>query len=405
MHAYVLGLTCLTRCAILCAALVALPAPAVGGEAPRDVVIGLTAEFGIRGAHAAQSIELGIRLALEEINTAGGVLGGRRLMLEKRDDRGVPARAVDNFIDLAAHADVVAVFCGRFSPVALEIKPHANRIGLVMLDPWAAADTITEPEGDSPNYVFRLSLTDAWAMRALLAEAAVRGIARFALFVPNTAWGRSAEAALIAHAGARPEFRFETFWYNWGDTAFSQRLTEAQANGAQAVLMVANEFEALPIINQMAALPAAQRLPILAHWGLLAGDLPAQAAAALEKVDFSVVYTFSFADAEGARVEAVKDGLRRLFDVNALEMRAQVGFAHAYDLTHLLARAIERAGSSDRAAVRNALEQLGPQEGLVLRSAHPFSADRHEALVPEQVRVGRFDATGNVVPIAGRPGS
>lgn len=376
---------------------------AAAGEAPRDVVVGLTAEFGIRGAYAAQSVERGILLAIDEINAAGGVLGGRRLVLDKRDDRGVPARGIDNFVDLAANPDVVAVFCGRFSPVALEIKPHANRLGVVLLDPWAAADSITEPEGALPNYIFRLSLTDAWVMRVLLDEARARGIERLALFVPNTAWGRSSEAALLTHARTRPGTRHETYWYNWGDTAFSERLAAAHANGAQAVLMVANEFEALPIITQMAALPAAQRLPILAHWGLLAGDIVASAGDAFAQVDFSVVHTFSFADAQGARVEAVKAGLRRLFGVDALAMRAQVGFAHAYDLTHLLARALDKAGTSDRAAVRSALEHLEPQEGLVLRAQQPFSADRHEALMPEQVRVGRFDAHGNVT-MMGRQG-
>lgn len=376
--------------------------PAVAGEAPRDVVVGMTAEFGIRGAHAAQSIERGILLAMDEINAAGGVLGGRRLVLDRRDDRGVPARGIDNFVDLAANPDVVAVFCGRFSPVALEIKPHANRLGVVLLDPWAAADSITAPEGELPNYIFRLSLTDAWVMRVLLDEARARGIERLALFVPNTAWGRSSEAALLAHAGTRPGIHHETYWYNWGDIAFSERLAAAHAKGAQAVLMVANEFEALPIVTQMAALPAAQRLPILAHWGLLAGDIVASAGAALAKVDLSVVHTFSFADAQGARVEAVKAGVRRLFGVDALAMRAQVGFAHAYDLTHLLARALEQAGTSDRAAVRGALERLGPQEGLVLRAQQPFSADRHEALRPEQVRVGRFDTQGNVTVLGTR---
>ena len=65
---------------------------------PPPVVVGLTAEFGVQGGHAAQSIEKGIRLALDEINAAGGVLGGRKLVLETADDRGVPARGVDNYI-------------------------------------------------------------------------------------------------------------------------------------------------------------------------------------------------------------------------------------------------------------------------------------------------------------------
>ena len=139
---------------------------------PPPLLIGLTAEFSMPGSHAAQAIDKGIELAISEINSRGGVLG-RRLAVIRRDDRGVPARAVDNFKELAAHPDVVGVFCGRFSPVAIELAPLANELRLPLLDPWAAADGIVQQP--APNFVFRLSLTDTWAMESLLGHAQARG--------------------------------------------------------------------------------------------------------------------------------------------------------------------------------------------------------------------------------------
>lgn len=130
------------------------------GAQNAPIVVGLTAEFGVQGSQTAQTIAMGLTLAIEEVNAAGGVLG-RPLALETQDDRGVPARGVDNFQTFAARPDVVAVFCGRFSPVALEIAPLAGKLGLPLLDPWAAADGITQQHGRGPNFVFRLSLTDS----------------------------------------------------------------------------------------------------------------------------------------------------------------------------------------------------------------------------------------------------
>ncbi|MDP1656047.1 MAG: ABC transporter substrate-binding protein [Hylemonella sp.] len=366
------------------------------------VVIGLTAEFGVQGSQAAQSIEKGIALAIDEINAAGGVLGGRQLKLEIRDDRGVPARGVDNFADFARQPDVVAVFCGRFSPVALEIAPQASKLGLLLLDPWSAADDITKPRGSEPNYAFRLSLTDSWAIETMLEHARARGINRIAMFVPNTAWGRSSEAAMLAYANRHAALRHEVFWYNWGDTDFSDRLAQARAKGAQAILTVTNEFEGLPIIKQMASLPAAQRLPIISHWGLLGGDFGAAARPYLEQVDFSVVHTFSFSDPHGAKAQTVAAGVKRLFGLEVSQMRAQVGFAHAYDMTHLLALAINKAGSSNRAAIRSALERLDAHEGLVRHYAKPFTPARHEAFEKRQVRMARFDKDGTLKSIAGK---
>lgn len=363
---------------------------------PVPVVVGLTAEFGVRGSQTAQSIEKGILLALDEINAAGGVLGGREMRLENRDDRGVPARGIDNFNEFAARPEVVGVFCGRFSPVAIEIAAVASQRKMLLLDPWAAADDITKRRGAEPNYVFRLSLTDSWALQAMLEHARQRGISRVALFVPNTAWGRSSEAAMLAYSRRRPGMQHDVYWYNWGDTEFTERLAQAREKGAQAVLTVTNEFEGLPMISQMAAMPASQRLPIISHWGLLGGDFATTARPYLDQVDFSVVHSFSFSDPQGAKARAVAAGVKQRFGIDVTQLRAQLGFAHAYDLTHLLAKAINKAGSTDRAAIRTAMENLDAHEGLVRRYARPFTPQRHEALDASFARMARFDKDGNL---------
>ena len=73
--------------------------------------------------------------------------------------------------------------------------------------------------------------------------------------------------------------------------------------------------------------------------------------------------------------------------------------AHAYDLMHLLARAIDKAGSTDRAKVRDALEKLGPYDGLVRRYSAPFAADRHDALSPAQIFFARYTPDDRLIPI------
>ena len=63
---------------------------------------------------------------------------------------------------------------------------------------------------------------------------------------------------------------------------------------------------------------------------------------------------------------------------------------------------MNRAGSTDRRRVREALEQLGPHEGLVRRYARPFSPERHEALTADQVFFARYLADDRLVPITAR---
>jgi branched-chain amino acid transport system substrate-binding protein len=93
------------------------------------------------------------------------------------------------------------------------------------------------------------------------------------------------------------------------------------------------------------------------------------------------------------KAAATVSPVRRIEDI-----QAPVGVAHAYDAMHLLARAIEQAGSADRRAVRDALEKLPSYRGLVRRYDPPFSPQRHEALGPEQLLMARFRPDGVLAP-------
>jgi branched-chain amino acid transport system substrate-binding protein len=264
-----------------------------------------------------------------------------------------------------------------------------------LLDPWAAADAIVD-NGYTPNFVFRLSLRDEWAMAALLRNAKERGFTNVGMLVPNTAWGRSSiEAAQRIEMSLRPMQIVATNWYNWGDTSLAKQYHELRVAGSEAIILVANEGEGSILVKEVAALPEEHRLPIFSHWGVSGGDFVALSGPALERVDFSVVYTFTFLGQTSAKRAAVFERARRLFGIaSSSDIKSQVGFAHAYDLTHILAQAIDKAGTTDRSAIRDALERLGRYEGLVRVYDPPFTAERHEALSPEEVLVGRFTTNG-----------
>jgi branched-chain amino acid transport system substrate-binding protein len=142
---------------------------------------------------------------------------------------------------------------------------------------------------------------------------------------------------------------------------------------------------------------------VVAHWGVTGGKFYAQTADALRALDFSVVQSYSFVGARDAVARRVLAALRDKHGVaDARHVDAPVGLAHAYDLTHLLARAVALARSTERHQVRSALERLGPYQGLVRRYAQPFTPDRHEALDAAQAFMAAYDREGALVPIASR---
>jgi branched-chain amino acid transport system substrate-binding protein len=384
----------------LMAAVVAGVLPDLSVAAERQILIGLDAEFGYADSTSAEAIREGILIAIDEINRAGGVLGGRPLALVEKANHSVPARSIENIKELAAHPDVVAVFCGRFSPTVLESLSTVHRVGLPLLDPWSAADGIVD-NGFEPNYVFRLSLRDGWAISVMLRHAQELGARSVGLMLLNTSWGRSnvsaAERYVEEHRGPKI---VGVRWFNWNDKTFLEQYRSLLGAGAQAVLLVSNANEAQILVREMAALPARERLPVISHWGITGGRMVELAGPALAKVELSVVQTYSFIGAKDAAAQRVVAAHQRLFGSGgARAIRSPVGVAHAYDLTHILARAIAKAGSPDRRAIREALELLAPYQGLIRRYAPPFTPTNHEALTPAQVFMAEYADDGALVPI------
>ena len=343
---------------------------------------------------------MGIRVAMEEINRGGGVLGGRRLSLETMDDRSVPARAIENVRRFAAEKDLVAVFGARFSPVYLELLPLIHEKGLPLLDPWGSADGITDHQY-SPSYTFRLSLRDSYAMPYMFRHGLKRGLNRFGLLLPNTGWGRSNEKAALAYTAMQPGVQIvNTRWYNWGDTSLLNLYRDILKSDAEALILVANDREAGILVNEMARLPEAERIPVLSHWGVAGGSFFETTRQSLNQMDFAVIQTFSFYRARPDRRERFMKIARELYNLQSLDdIDAQVGVGHAYDLTHLLALAVNRAGSTNRAAVRDALEQLDAYDGLVGRFERPFTPERHDALGRGNLFMARYDSRGILRPI------
>jgi len=367
--------------------------------APRPVLLGIDGEFGLDNSTSAQAVELGMRAAIAEINTAGGVLGGRPLALVIKDHRSIPARGIRNIQEFARMPDLVAVFGGRFSPVIIEELPTLKATRTLFMAPWSSADGIIDNDM-KPNYVYRLSLRDALAMPKLLAVAKGRGLRRVGLLLTNTSWGRSNNTAAEAALARLPGLKIVgTSWYNWRDTSLIDKYRHLRAAGADVIVLVANDDEAAVLVREVAALPKEQRLPILSHWGVTGGEFVAQAGPALQQVDFSVIQTFSFYKAAPAQTRRFLANAAKVSKVTRIEdIKGAVGAAHAYDLTHILARAIDRAGSTDRKAVRDALERLGSYRGLVRNYAPPFTPARHEALGPEDLLMARYRADGVLVP-------
>ncbi len=397
MKSFIIRMAVWLSIVLLCARV-----PAGAQESPKPVYLGFDGEYGMLHSTSAQAIERGIRIALTEINANGGVLG-RPMALLTKDNRSVPARGVANLRAFAENPDVVAVMGGRFSPVLLEQVPVAHELGMILLDAWASADGVTQ-HNFQPSYTFRLSLRDQIAAPVMLRHAASLGAHKIGVLVPNTGWGRSNHNAITAQMAHMPELTLaEAIWYNWGEKDMLQFYLQLRQAGAQAIVLVANDIEGALLVRQLGELaPPGElnaALPIISHWGVTGGEFVKNAGPALFELNFTVVQTFSFFTAQNPVRDRVLHIAQQQFGIEHIEdIASPVGLAHAYDLTHLLARAIIQAGTTERAKVRDELENIKEYQGLTGVYAQPFTAKNHDALQPEQVFMARYQQDGGANP-------
>lgn len=390
--------------AFACCLALPLHAAEKAGAGLPPVLIGFDGAYSQLTNTAARAIELGTQIAMEEINRSGGLFNGRPLALVTKDNHGVAARAKDNFRDLAALPDLVAVYGGKFSPAIMETMPLASEFKRILVSLWGSANPITDDPVKHP-FVYRLSLKDAWAIPAMMRHALkVYAATRLCLMVPNTAWGRSGAATLETNLSNTGQSVVYSRWYNWGEKSFDQAIERCHEAKGQAFLVIANEGEGAALVNAMARLEIDLRLPIVAHWGVTGGAFHTLIADSAQRVRLDIIQTFSFVDNERPAAQRLaKQVMQRTGVSSPALIESPVGVAQGYDMTHLVAQAINTAQSVDPAAVQAAMQRLGVYDGAIRRYDRPFTQTNHDALTAAQVVFVNMQPDGALIPI-GVPG-
>lgn len=370
-------------------------------DKPQDspVWIGFDDAYGLKTNTSAIAIEWGIQAAMEEINAKGGVLNGRPLKLMTTDNKGITARGKDNFVKLAGTKDLVAVLSGKYSPISLEMLTDAHRLSVPLISVWGSADPITDHDY-KPSYSFRVSLKDDWGVEAMMKRLSSRYKVRQACAIlPNTAWGRSAEA-VIQEKSASSAVQFPVVrWYNWGDASLIEHYQACLKARAQGLLFVGNEKEGAILIKEIAAQPQSMRMPVVAHWGAVGGNLHELASEELSMVQIDFIQTFTFFKNKRPRAIYLADWILKNTDLKTpIDIPSPVGAAHGYDTVHLLAKAIDIAKTTSPQKIRDALEKLPAFNGAVRYYSRPFTPDRHDALDKSQVLFVKLTPSGQLIP-------
>ncbi len=148
----------------------------------------------------------GWRLALAEINAAGGV-GGRPLEVVSRDDGGKPGEAVKIAEELVSRERVALLFGTFFSHIGLAVTDFARQRKVLFVAAEPLSDALVWAKGN--RYTFRLRPSTYVQANMLAEEAAKLPARRWATIAPNYKYGQDAVAAFERLLKARrPDVEF-----------------------------------------------------------------------------------------------------------------------------------------------------------------------------------------------------
>jgi branched-chain amino acid transport system substrate-binding protein len=335
----------------------------------------------------------GARLAIDEVNRAGGVLNGQRLALVDADDQTNPQVAVDVATRLVQVEKVSALIGAMASGSTI---PVANSVtipnGVVQISPSSTAPAISALKDN--DFVFRTAVPDGLQGQVIAREARARGVERIAIMAINSAYGNGLMNAVRENftrlggtvtsatnfEGDRPSYRAELATAAGAGNPQALVVVGYPANGGNTILRQALENG----FFKNFILPDGMRDPTVVK------EIGAK----------NLSGSWGTAPASTAEA-ALQERFRTAYRSFSKEDPTQAFVAESYDAAMLIALAIQQAGSADRTAIRDALRRVanGPGERV-----GPGEFARAKDLISRGTKVNyegasgpvEFDASGDV---------
>ena len=327
----------------------------------------------------------GVRIAAEEINAAGGVLG-RKIRLVVEDDQGRAQEAASVVTKLITGNGVVGLIGENSSNQSLAAAPIAQNAKIPMISPSSTNPAVTE-KGD---YIFRVCFTDPYQGKALAA------------FVRNNLHAENA-AILVDNkndysVGLAQFFRsnFEALGgkivaqqsYAGGDTEFRPQLT-AIKNASPNVIFIPGFYTE---VGQIAiqARDLGITVPLVGGDGWDSATLLEIGGKSLEGAYFSDHY---FVGDTRPVVQAFVNKYVKQHQKNP-EANAALG----YDSLRIFVDAVRRANSLDGKAIRDQIAATKDYQGV--SGTITMGADRNPIKPVAMIKIenGRMNFAGWVSP-------
>ena len=314
-----------------------------------------------------------MRMMVEQINSAGGI-NGQYLELIIKDSAASPDKAISFAKQLIEEDHVIAILGPSTSGESMKIKSICEKAETILIS-CGAAEVIINPVA---KWVFKTPQTDSFAAMHIFAEMNKMGINKIAILSGNTGFGKAGRGQLKKIA---PDYNIniiEDEVYDKKSTDLSAVVAKINANKEVQAVINWSIVPAQAIVAKNMR-QAGMTIPLFQSHGFGNVKYIEAAGVAAEGIIFpsgrllAANVLSDHAPQKATLVKYIHD-----YETKYAPEKASTFGGHGFDAIMILAKAIENAGSADKAAVRDAIENLHNFPGT--GGVYNFSATDHNGL-------------------------
>ena len=309
----------------------------IGGLAP------LTGDVSVYGV----AVDNGVKMAVEEINADGGVLG-KQIEYIVYDEKGDATEAVNAYNKLVQSDNVVAIIGDVTSKPTLSVAKQAAKDKIPLITASGTAENITQ----AGENIFRACFIDPFQGELMASYASKKLEKKTAAIIYNISddYSKGLYEAFEAAAGDLGIEVVQVEGYGKGTVDFKAQLTNIKSKNPDVIF--------LPVYYQDVALIAVQakELGIEAQflgadgWDGVIGQVDESNMDAVNGAYFCSQYS---AQSDDPNLQAFLSKYKETYGMDASQF-AVLG----YDAMKMLAQAISEAGSTDSAAITSAMAAI-----------------------------------------------
>jgi branched-chain amino acid transport system substrate-binding protein len=377
--------TCLTLASLLWT--IGCDSGQSGSSGSTDILVGHVASLTGDTATFGVSADEGIKLAMDEINAKGGILGGRKIKVLTEDDRSLGDEAKTAANKLITRDGVCAMLGEISSSRSIAMAPVCEDSKIPMLSPGSTNPKVTQ----GFEFVFRNCFIDTFQGEAI-ARFAVEELKlkKFAFLYPiNSDYGVGLRNYVEEHlkkVGA--EVVANESYSEKTDADFRAQLTKIKAANPEAIFLTGYYTEAGLIAKQSRELGIT--VPLIGGDGWDSDKTLEIGGAAINGCFFSNHYSPDEQRPEVKQfVSAYKAKYNKVPDAMAIL---------GYDAMRIMADSIERAKGTDPLRIRDALAATKDFPGASGVTTIDEQHNAKKAIVIIEIKDGKFTYRTKIEP-------